>query len=138
MNECDESSPAKESRKKRRGSGFRYSSKKELECSKLTRLAKAKSCEVTSLTRTLCYPSLIPSELCVSDIYGSAATSCDSPVLVSIDEFEEERKEMSNIDHFKDSEYPKTISSLKWFCLCLGFRHNYVSYSISSSTSKDF
>jgi hypothetical protein len=138
MNECDESSPAKESRKKRRGSGFRYSSKKELERSRLTRLAKAKSCEVTSVTRTLCYPSLIPSELCVSDIHGSASTSCDSPVLVSFDKYEEERKETSNVDHFKDSEYPKMVCNFKWFCLYLGFRHNYVSYSISSSTSKDF
>jgi hypothetical protein len=89
MNECDESINATRSRKKKRGSGFRYSSKKVLERSRLTRLAKAKSCEVTSVTRMLSYPDLIPIELCVSNIHGSAATSCDSPVLASINKFEE-------------------------------------------------
>jgi hypothetical protein len=120
MNECDESFPATESRKKKRGSAFRFSSRKVLERSRLTRLAKARGCEVTSVTRTLTYPSLIPSELCISDSHGSLATSCDSLVLVSIDEFEEERKAMNNIDKFIDSEYPKTVSNFKYLCLCLG------------------
>jgi hypothetical protein len=111
MNECDESFPATESRKKKRGSGFRYSSKKVLERSRLTRLAKARGCEVISVTRTLSYPSSIPSELCVRDIHSCAASSCESPILVSIDEFQEERKETSNVDHFNDTNYPKTVSS---------------------------
>jgi hypothetical protein len=95
-------------------------SKKELDRSRLKRLAKARGCEVTSVTRTLSYPSLIPSEVCVSDFHGSAATSCESPVLVSIEEFKEERKEMSNVDYFKESEYPKMVSNFNWFCLYLG------------------
>jgi hypothetical protein len=138
MNECDELFPATESRKKKRGSGFRFSSKKVLDRSRLKRLAKARGCEVTSVTRTLSYPSLIPSEVCFSDFHGSARTSCDSPVLVSIAESEEERKGTSNIDHIKDCEYPKTASSFNWFTLCFGFRHNCVSYSILSSTSSVF
>ena len=90
MNECYESFPSIESRKKKRGSSFRFSSKKVLDCSRLKRLAKARGCEVTSVTRTLSYPSLTPSEVYFSDFHGSAATSCDSPILVSIDKFEEE------------------------------------------------
>jgi hypothetical protein len=131
MNECDESINATGSRKKKRGSGFRYSSKKVLDRSRLTRLAKAKSCEVTSITRTLSYPDLIPIELCVSNIQGSAATSCDSPVLASINEFEEQGKGTSNVNHFNDTDYPKPVSIFKMFCLKLVFRHNCVSYSIS-------
>jgi hypothetical protein len=111
MNEGNESFLAKESRKKKRGSGFRYSTKNSLEHSRLIRLAKVGGCEVTSVTRTLSYPSSIPSELCVSDIHSCAASSCESPILVSIDEFEEETKETNNVDHFNDNEYPKTVSN---------------------------
>ena len=110
MNECYESFPSIESRKKKRGSSFRFSSKKVLDCSRLKRLAKARGCEVTSVTRTLYYPSLIPSEVCFSDFHASATTSCDSQVFVSIDKFEEEKKETSNVDQFKDCEYSKTMS----------------------------
>jgi hypothetical protein len=113
MNECDELFLATESRKKKRGSGFRFSSKKVLDHSRLKRLAKARGCEITSITRTLSYPSLIPREVCVSDIHGIAATSCESPVLASIDKFEEGGKETSNVDQLKDSDYSKTISSFK-------------------------
>ena len=98
MNEYDELFPTTKSRKKKRGSGFRFLSKKVLDHSRLKKLAKAKGCEVTSVTRMLSYPSLIPSEVCFGDFYGSAATSCDSLVLISIDELEEERKEMTSIN----------------------------------------
>jgi hypothetical protein len=119
MNESDELMHATESRKKKRGSGFRFSSKKVLQRSRLKRLAKDRGCEDTSVTRTLSYPSLIPSEDCLTDIQGSAAPSFDSIVLVSIDEFEEERNETSNIDQVKDSEYLKMVSSY-WCTLYFG------------------
>ena len=119
MNECDELFPATVSRTKKRGSGFRFSSKKVLDRSRLKRLAKARGCEVTSVTRMLSYPSLIPSEKCSSDIHGRTATPSESPHLVSIDEFEEERRENTNIDQFIDYEYPNTICILNWFILCL-------------------
>jgi hypothetical protein len=110
MKECDESINAMGSRKKKRGSGFRFSSQKVLDRSRLTRLAKARVCEVKSVTRTLSFPSLIPSEVCVSDIHGIVGTSSESPALASIDKFEEERKETSKVDQLKASEYPKTVS----------------------------
>jgi hypothetical protein len=121
----DESFPAKESRKKKRGSGFRYSSKKVLEHSRLTRLAKAGGCELTSVTRTLSFPSSVPSELCVGDIHAFALSPRDSPILVSIDESEERRKEIGNVDHFNYSEYHEKVNSLQCFCLCLGSYYGY-------------
>jgi hypothetical protein len=99
MNEGDELFPSMETRKRKRRSRFRFSSKKTLECSRLMRrTAKAGGCEFTSVIRTLLYPSVIPSELCVTDIHGCAAKSCESPILESIDKFERERKETSNGD----------------------------------------
>ena len=114
MSDCDEVIPVTASRKKRRRSGFRFSSRKVLDRSRLKRLAKASGCEVISVTRTLTYPSLIPGEECFSDTPGRAATPCESPNLVSIDEFEEERTENSNVNHFINFEYPITVSIFKW------------------------
>lgn len=75
MNEGDELFPAIEFRKKKRGFGFRYLSKKMLKRFRLTRLAKSRGCEVTSITRILLYPSSIPSELCGRDIHRCVASS---------------------------------------------------------------
>jgi hypothetical protein len=111
MKECDESINATGSRKKKRGSSFRYSSKKVFDRCRLTRLAKARVCELKSVTRTLCYPSLMPSEECVSDLHETAAISFQSPVLASIDEFDEEREETSNVDQLISTEYTTTVSS---------------------------
>jgi hypothetical protein len=78
MNEGDELIPTTVTRKKKRSTGFRFSSKKALECSKLTRLSKARGCDFTSVTRTLLYPSSLPSELCTKDIHGSATILSES------------------------------------------------------------
>jgi hypothetical protein len=48
--------PSREARKKRRGSRFRYSSKKDLERSKLKRAAKTRASELASITKALSYP----------------------------------------------------------------------------------
>jgi hypothetical protein len=48
--------PSKEARKKKRGSGFRYSRKKDLERSKLKRAAKTRASELASITKALSYP----------------------------------------------------------------------------------
>jgi hypothetical protein len=125
MRECDESINATGTKKKKRRSGFRYSSQKVLDRSRLTRLAKAGGCELISVTRTLSFPSSVPSELCVGDIHAFALSPCDSPILVSIDESEEGRKEIGNVDHFNYSEYHEKVNSLQCFCLCLGFYYGY-------------
>jgi hypothetical protein len=83
-----------------------------LDRSRLTRLAKTRGCELTSVTRTLSFPSSVPSELCVGDIHAFALSPCDSPILVSIDESEEGIKEIGNVDHFNYSEYHEKVNSL--------------------------
>jgi hypothetical protein len=125
MKVCDESINATGSKKKRRRCGFKYSSQKVLDCSRLTRLAKAGGCELTSVTRTLSFPSSVPSELCVGDIHAFALSPCDSSILVLIDESEEGRKEIGNVDHFNYSEYHEKVNSLQCFFLCLGFYYGY-------------
>jgi hypothetical protein len=47
---------SREARKKKRGSGFRYSSKKDLERSKLKKAAKTRASELASVTKALSYP----------------------------------------------------------------------------------
>jgi hypothetical protein len=57
MNEGDESISSTQTRKKRRGSGFRYSNKKDLERSKLKRrTAKPGGSELAFVTKALSYP----------------------------------------------------------------------------------
>ena len=114
MNECDEVLPPTASRKKKRGSGFRFSSKKVLNRSRLKRLANARGCDVTSVTRTLSYPCLLPSEDCSSDIHERAETPSNLPQLVAIVESEEGGKENTNVDQFIDCEHPNSISI--FFC----------------------
>jgi hypothetical protein len=55
MNEGGGLIPSREARKKRRRSGFRYSSKKDLERSKLKRAAKTRASELASVTKALSY-----------------------------------------------------------------------------------
>jgi hypothetical protein len=56
MNEGEESIPSTEVRKKRRASGFRYSSKKDLDRSRVKRLAaKARGLKLDTVTKALSY-----------------------------------------------------------------------------------
>lgn len=57
MNEGDGSIPSKETRKKKRGSGLRYSNKKDLDCSRLKRATKSKGSELATVPKALSYPS---------------------------------------------------------------------------------
>ena len=121
MSDCDEVIPVTESRKKRRTSSFRFSSKRVLNRSRLKRLSKARGCEVTSITMTLSYPGLIPSEVGVSENLVSVATTCKSLDLLAVQEFEEEREETANVDLIKDSEMHKTVRSFSLFSLRIYF-----------------
>jgi DNA-binding transcriptional MerR regulator len=56
MNEGEESIPSTEARKKRRALGFRYSSKKDLDRSRMKRLAaKARGIKLATVTKALSY-----------------------------------------------------------------------------------
>jgi hypothetical protein len=61
MNERGGLIPSRETRKKRRRSGFRYSSKKDLECSKLKRAAQTRASELVSVTKALSYQRALSS-----------------------------------------------------------------------------
>jgi hypothetical protein len=56
MNEGSGLIPSRETKKRRRRSGFRYSSKKDLERSKLKRAAKTRASKLASVTKALSYP----------------------------------------------------------------------------------
>jgi hypothetical protein len=71
MNDLGESVPSMETKKKKRGSGFRYSSKKAIECSRLSKkTTKAGGSEFTTITKALTCSSALSSEIdhldCVS------------------------------------------------------------------------
>jgi DNA-binding transcriptional MerR regulator len=72
MNEGDGSILSKVTRKKRRGSGFRFSSKKDLERSKLMRAAKSRGSELASVTKALTYPLAQSS----NGVHGSGGPVC--------------------------------------------------------------
>jgi hypothetical protein len=81
MNEGNESILPTETRKKKRRSRFRFSSKKALQRSRLTRsTAKAGGSKFTSVTRALLYPSAFSSEIIIFDHHdcagGSGGTHC--------------------------------------------------------------
>ena len=72
MNEGDGSIPSRETRKKKRGLRFRYSSKKDLECSKLKRAAKSRGSKLASITKALSYTCALFS----GGVLGSGGPFC--------------------------------------------------------------
>jgi hypothetical protein len=74
MNEGDGSILSKETRKRKRGSGFRYSSKKVLERSKLKRAAKSRGSELASVTKALSFPFASQVVVLMNQVVQSALT----------------------------------------------------------------
>jgi hypothetical protein len=69
MSEADGSIPTTVTRKRRRGSGFRYSSKKVLQRSRVRReAAKGRALELGSVRKALSYPVDLLSEIGVVDL----------------------------------------------------------------------
>jgi hypothetical protein len=92
MNERDDPTESTESRKKKRRSGFRFSSKKVLERSRIKReTAKLRGIQFESVTRALSYPSEIV------DIvhHDCAVESTFEPCLDSVEEHERVGIELS-------------------------------------------
>jgi hypothetical protein len=91
MNEGNESFPSMATWKKRRRSGFRYSTRKARECSRESRrTAIASISECTPISRVLSYPSTQTSETCLSDHSTFATGSGGSHLLESVEELHEE------------------------------------------------
>jgi hypothetical protein len=92
MSEADGSIPTTVTRKRKRGSGLKYSTKKALERSKLSKeRAKGKVLELGSMKKALTYPSAFLSEIGVVDLADCSAGSFGQLSLHSVDEHQEER-----------------------------------------------
>jgi hypothetical protein len=90
MNEGKESFLSTAARKKRRRSGFKYSTRKALERSRESRRTIITSVfEFTPVTRALSYSSAQKSETCLSDFCIFATGPCGSHLLESVEELHE-------------------------------------------------
>jgi DNA-binding transcriptional MerR regulator len=111
MNEGEESIPSTVTRKKRRGSGFRFSSKKNLERSKLNRIARASGSELASVKKALSYPSTLSS--------GSAVGSGGPHCLDRVEEHDGERIEDCLNDSFSDRAFAERVSQTSFYFYCM-------------------
>jgi DNA-binding transcriptional MerR regulator len=103
MNEGNGSILSKETRKRKRGSGFRYSSKKDLERSKLKRVAKSRGSELASTTKALSFPFAQSS----SGINGSGG-----PISLNIvNEQDGDEKDLSQGNAIIEGEYILQVST---------------------------
>jgi DNA-binding transcriptional MerR regulator len=110
MNEGAESIPSMVTRKKKRGSRFRYSSRKDLARSKLRRTAKAGGSELASVRKALSYPSALSS--------GSAAGSEGQHYLDRVEEHDGERIEICLNNSLSDGAFTESVSNITFsFCL---------------------
>jgi hypothetical protein len=92
MSEADGTIPTTVTRKWKRGSRFKYSTKKTLERSKLSKeRAKDRVLELGSVRKALTYPSALLSEIGVVDIADCSTGSFGQLSLHSVDENQEER-----------------------------------------------
>jgi hypothetical protein len=103
MNEGDGTIPSRETRKKKRGSGFRYSIKKDLERSKLKRAAKSRGSEVASVTKALSYPRAQSS--------GGASGSGGPFCLEGVKEQDGDQKDLSQSNSIVEGECPLQVST---------------------------
>jgi hypothetical protein len=113
MNEGNESFPSTETRNRKKRYGFRYLSKKALECSRMTkRTTKGGGSEFTSITKALSFPNALSSEISITDLHDCTTESGGPPLFESVDELEGEGKEMSFGDAIFDGEYPHKVSNI--------------------------
>jgi hypothetical protein len=92
MSEADGTFPTTVIRQRKRGSGFRYSTKKALERSRLSKeIAKGRVLELGSMRKALTYPSELLSEIGVVDLGDCSTGSIELASLQSVDENQEER-----------------------------------------------
>jgi hypothetical protein len=106
MNEGDGSILSKETKKKKRGSRFRYSSKKDLERSKLKRVAKSRGSELASVTKALTFPFAQSS----SGIQGSGGPIC----LDVVKEQDGDEKDLSQGNAIIEGEYILQVSTFQF------------------------
>jgi hypothetical protein len=103
MNEGGGLIPSREARKKKRGSGFRYSSKKDLECSKVKKVAKTSASELASVTKALSYPRAQSS----GGVSGSGGSFC----LQGVKEQEGDEVDLRQCNSMDEGECPLQVST---------------------------
>jgi hypothetical protein len=126
MSEVDGSIPTMVTRKRKRGSGFRYSTKKALEHSKLSKeKAKDRGLELGSMKKALTYPCELLSEIGVIDLAECSTRSFGQLSLYSVDEHQEVRTDVGLANVVSDVECCNIVSIIVSFleCLILSLHH---------------
>jgi hypothetical protein len=120
MSEADGTIPTTVTRKRKRKYGFRYSSKKALQRS---RLSKEKSkdgvLELGSMRKALTYPSELLSKIGVVSLVGCSSGSFGLASLQSVDENPEERIDASTRNGFLDVEFSNKVRISSYVLICL-------------------
>jgi hypothetical protein len=110
MSEADGTIPTTVTRKRKRGFGFRYSSKKALQRSRLSKeISKGGVLELGSARKALTYPSELMSEIGVVSLAGCSSGSFGLASLQSVDENPEDRIEASTGNALSDVEFPNKV-----------------------------
>jgi hypothetical protein len=110
MSEADGTIPTTVTRKRKRGSRFRYSSKKALQHSRLSKeISKGGVLELGSARKALMYPSELMSEIGVVSLAGCSSGSFGLASLQSVDENPKDRIEASTGNALSDVEFPNKI-----------------------------
>jgi hypothetical protein len=103
MNEGGGLIPSRETRKNRRRSGFRYSSKQDLDRSKLKRAAKTRASKLTSVTKALSYPRAQSS----GGVLGSSGPFC----LEGVKEQDDEEVDLRQYRSMVEGDCPLQVST---------------------------
>jgi hypothetical protein len=120
MSEADGTIPTTVIRKRKRGSGFKFSTKKTLECSKLSKeIAKGRVLELGSVRKALTYPSSLLSEIGIVDLADCSTGSFGKISLHSVDESQEEKSNTGLGNVVSDVECYNTMSIIVSCLECL-------------------
>jgi hypothetical protein len=114
MSEADGTGLSTVTRKRKRGYGFRYSTKKALECSKLLKEAAKGRLELGSFKKALMYQIELLSKIDVVDL-GNSSTGPAS--LHSVDENEVERIDVSIGIADTIAECIRKVSTIRYILL---------------------
>jgi DNA-binding transcriptional MerR regulator len=126
MSEADGSIPTTVTRKRKRGSGFRYSTKKALERSKLSKeKARGTGLELESVRKALTYPCELLSDIGAVDLAECSTGSFGQLSLHSVDEHQEVRTEAGLANVVSNVECCNIVSIIVSFleCLILSLHH---------------
>jgi hypothetical protein len=113
MSQADGTGPTTVTRKRKRGSGFKYSTKKALERSKLSKeKAQGRVLALGSVRKALTYPSELLSDIGIVDLAECSPGSSVPASLHSVYENEEERIDVSIGLGVADTECLKKVTIL--------------------------